>query len=86
MRGVNFRDHTNQEAHDTPWFGAQGSNTGPVLAILGGAPLWHSCYGGDMRKKCPYIYGLNYEDVKNVYKKNLVTVPSAAQVGQAAPG
>ena len=44
-RGLNLRHHTNQEAHDAPWFGARGSNTGPGLAIPGGAPLCHSCYG-----------------------------------------
>ena len=58
-RGLNLGDHTNQEAHDAPWFGARGSNTGPGLAIPEGAPLWHSCYGSVATKKWPYIYGLN---------------------------
>ena len=49
-RGLNLRHHTNQEAHDAPWFGAQGSNTGPGLAIPGGTPLCHSCYGSISRK------------------------------------
>ena len=44
-RGLNFGDHTNQEAHGAPWFGARGSNTGPELTIPGGATLCHSCYG-----------------------------------------
>ena len=38
-RGLNLGDHTNQEAHYAPWFGARGLNTGPVLATAGGAPL-----------------------------------------------
>ena len=41
-RGLNLGDHTNQEAHDAPWFGARGLNPGPELAIPRGAPLWHS--------------------------------------------
>ena len=28
-----LRDHTNQEAHNATWFGAQGRNTGPGLVI-----------------------------------------------------
>ena len=49
-RGLNPRHRTNQEAYDAPWFGAQGSNAGPGLAIPRGAPLWHShsCY--ELRK------------------------------------
>ena len=38
-RGLNLGDHTNQEAHDAPWFGARDSNTGPGLAIPGDAAL-----------------------------------------------
>ena len=34
-RGLNLRNHTNQEAHDAPWFGGRGSNTGPELVIPG---------------------------------------------------
>ena len=64
-RGLNLGDHTNQEAHDAPWFGARYSNTGIGLAILGGAPLCHSCYGGVSRKNWPYIYGLNTKAVNH---------------------
>ena len=49
-RRLNLSDRTNQESHDAPWFGAQGSNTGLGLAIQGGAPLCHSCYGSKTRK------------------------------------
>ena len=43
--GLSLGDHTNQEAHDAPWFGARGSNTGPKLATPGGAPLRQCCCG-----------------------------------------
>ena len=66
-RGLNLGNQTNQEAHDAPWFGARGLNTGPGLAIPGGAPLWHSCYYSIRRKKCSYIYGLNDEAVKTSF-------------------
>ena len=49
-RGLNLRDHTNQEVHDAPWFGARGSNTGLGMAVPGGAPLCHSCYDSVSRK------------------------------------
>ena len=42
-RGLNLGDHTNQETHDSPWFGARGSITGPGLVTLGGAPLSQCC-------------------------------------------
>ena len=42
-RGLNLGDHTNQEAHDVPWFGARDLNTVPRLATLGGAPLRQCC-------------------------------------------
>ena len=64
MRGLNVGENTNQVAHDAPWFGARGSNTGPDLAIPGGSPLGHSCYGSVSRKNWPYIYGLNTKSVK----------------------
>ena len=49
-RGLNLRNHTNQEAHDAPRFGARGTNTGSGMAVPGGAPLCHSCYGSVLRK------------------------------------
>ena len=42
-RGLNLGDHTNQEAHDAPSFGAWGSNTGPWLVTPGGASLSQCC-------------------------------------------
>ena len=63
-RGSNLDDHTKQEAHDAPWFGARGLNTGPGLAIPGGALLCHSCYGKRARSKLPYIYGIDTKTVK----------------------
>ena len=38
VRVLNLGDHTNQEAHDAPWFGARGSNTGPGLMTPESAP------------------------------------------------
>ena len=35
-----WRPH--QEAHDAPWFDAQGSNTGPGLVTPEGAPMGQS--------------------------------------------
>ena len=42
--GLNPKNHTIQEAHDAPWIGAQGLNTGPGLATPRGAPLHQCCY------------------------------------------
>jgi hypothetical protein len=42
-RALNPDNHTNLEAHDTPWFGAWGSNPGPGLVTPGGAPLSQCC-------------------------------------------
>ena len=58
-RGLNLRDHINQEAHD-----ARGSNTGLGMAVLGGAPLCHSCYGSKSRTNWLYLYSLNDKAVK----------------------
>ena len=44
-QGLNVGDHTKQETHDALWLGARGSNIGPEMAMPGGAPLCHSCYG-----------------------------------------
>ena len=43
-------NHTNQEAHCDPWFGARGSNTWPGMAMPGSAPPCHSCYCNKPRK------------------------------------
>ena len=44
-RGLTLDKHTIQETHDAPWIGAQGSNTGSVLATPGDAPLRQRCCG-----------------------------------------
>ena len=52
LPSAGLEPHTNQEAHDAPWFGARVSNTGPGLAIPGGVPLCHSYYGSGMGAFC----------------------------------
>ena len=73
-RGLNLSDHTNQEAHDAPWFGARGSNTGPGLAIPGGAPLCHSCYDSKLRKMSVCMDLLTPKLLKNTDAHSVVIV------------
>ena len=76
-RSLNLDDHIDQEAHDVPWFGARGSNTGPGFAFPGGASLCHSCYGGVSRKKLPLYMDLTTK----LLRTNAATVGSPVRTG-----
>ena len=82
-RGLNLGDHTNQAAHDAPWFGVRGSNAGPEMVTPGGAPLYQCCcrsrnlvsiYPIHTRAKWLYIYSLNDKAVKDYQQQKTLRV------------
>ena len=77
VRSLNIGNVTNPEAHDVPWLGAQGSNTGQGLAMPGGAPLCGRSedFSKNPAYYCSFASGLQYQSKK----VHLIPIPAVPQ-------